>query len=307
MKQDFKEVVIYMKNLGYSDDAIYKILTSYPIYKLSSENILQYIKDIFREFTNEYFGYTKSEVIKMTKRTPEIFCYSLGVLKEKAIFLKKLGYSCEKIKKMTVSDSKIYTLSVDSINNKFLDLEELGYSKQQTFKITKKSPSIWGYDINTLKQKIEDIENLGYKKEEVIYMTVIYPKILELNIDTLKNKINTLIDLKYSLEEIRKITICYPALFGLKIDNIKQKIVFYQDIDISEFILYDSKQLMQSVDLSYARYMFYKEKDIEINNSNYRKLFTCQRLFFNSYGVTNEYIKEKYKYKDYLKQKVKVL
>ena len=65
----------------------------------------------------------------------------------------------------------------------------------------------------------------------------------------------------------------------------------------------DTKQLMQSVSLSYARYMFYKEKDIEINDKSYIKLFIGQKPFEKAYGITKEKLLKKYDYQAYIQQK----
>ena len=55
---------------------------------------------------------------------------------------------------------------------------------------------------------------------------------------------------------------------------------------------------MQSTKLSYARYMFYKEKGITITEENYRKLFVNQKQFEKSYGMTKEELIKKYPYNE---------
>ena len=129
-------------------------------------------------------------------------------------------------------------------------------------------PTIYSYSIDNIKQKIEDIEKLGYSKEEVIKMTK-----------------------------------SLPAIYSLSIDNIKQKTDFYDNIGLHELAINDTKQLMQSVSLSYARYMFYKEKDIEITDKSYKKLFISQKQFEKAYGITKEELLEKYDYQAYIQQK----
>ena len=53
---------------------------------------------------------------------------------------------------------------------------------------------------------------------------------------------------------------------------------------------------MQSVQLSYARYNFYKDNDIEIDESNFSRLFVGQKRFEKQYEVTKEEILERYPY-----------
>ena len=109
--------------------------------------------------------------------------------------------------------------------------------------------------------------------------------------------------LGYSRAEVIKMTKSLPAIYGYRIDNIKQKIDFYDSIGLHELAINDTKRLMQSVSLSYARYMFYKEKNIEITDKSYNKLFINQKQFQKAYGITKEELLEKYDYQAYIQQK----
>ena len=148
--------------------------------------------------------------------------------------------------------------------------------------------------------------NFGYTKEESKEILNTYP----LNIckpETLKRKIEEINmymeKLGYSRAEVIKMTKSLPAIYGLSIDNIKQKIDFYDSIGLHELAINDTKQLMQSVSLSYARYMFYKEKSIEITDRSYKKLFIGKKQFEKAYGITKEELLEKYDYQAYIQQK----
>ena len=87
-----------------------------------------------------------------------------------------------------------------------------------------------------------------------------------------------------------------PALYGLSIENIKQKIDFYNSIGLSFLPIEDTKQLMQSTKLSYARYKFYKVRGISIDRSNYSKLFMGQKQFEKQYGITKAELLKMYPY-----------
>ena len=217
--------------------------------------------------------------------------------------MEKRGYSKEEVIKMTKSLPAIYGLSIDNIKQKIEDIEKLGYSKEEVIKITKKRPAIYSYSTDNIKQKIEDMEKLGYSKEEVIKMTKSLPSIYGYSIDNIKQKIEDIEKLGYSKEEVIKMTKSMPAIYSLSIDNIKQKTDFYDSIGLHELAINDTKQLMQSVSLSYARYMFYKEKDIEITDKSYKKLFINQNQFEKAYGITKEELLEKYDYQAYIQQK----
>ena len=148
--------------------------------------------------------------------------------------------------------------------------------------------------------------NLGYTKEESKEILNTYP-LNTCKPETLKRKIEEINmymeKLGYSKEEVIKMTKNLPSIYSLNIDNIKQKIDFYDSIGLHELAINDTKKLMQSVSLSYARYMFYKEKNIEITDKSYNKLFINQKQFQKAYGITKEELLEKYDYQAYIQQK----
>ena len=171
--------------------------------------------------------------------------------------------------------------------------------------MTKNSPSIYSYSIETIKQKIEDMITLGYTKEEVVKMTKGIPIIYSLSIENMRQKIEDIISLGYTKEEVIKMTKSLPSIYSLSIESIKQKIDFYDSIDMHELAVINPKQLMQSVNLSYARYSFYKDRGIDIDMNNYGKLFVGQKKFEKTYGITKKELLEKYDYNKYKEEKEK--
>ena len=61
--------------------------------------------------------------------------------------MEKLGYSRAEVIKMTKSQPAIYGLSIDNIKQKIEDMEKLGYSKEEVIKMTKSLPAIYGLSI----------------------------------------------------------------------------------------------------------------------------------------------------------------
>ena len=175
-----------------------------------------------------------------------------------------IGYTEEELNDIINSYSlktmKTETL-VKKVNNIYNYLHSLGYTKEDIIKMTKRFPQIYGLNIENMQQKIEDMQKLGYSKEEVI-----------------------------------RITKSLPSIYGLSIENMQQKIIFYDSIGLHQLATIDSKKLMQSTKLSYARYMFYKENGLIINEQNYSKLFINQKRFESQYGLTKVEILEKYQY-----------
>ena len=88
-----------------------------------------------------------------------------------------------------------------------------------------------------------------------------------------------------------------PTILGYSIENIKEKIKVFELIGIKEIVLLDVNNLMQSSDLTYARWRFLKNKGEEINLENYKMLFETSRRFENRHGISKKEIIELYNYK----------
>ena len=103
-------------DFGYTKEEYELIRNTYPINGLKEEKLLTKFKDI-----NEFFlglGYTKEEVIKMTKSSPSIYGFSIETLKQKIEALQNLGYSKEEVIKMTKSLPSIYDFSIENMRQK---------------------------------------------------------------------------------------------------------------------------------------------------------------------------------------------
>ena len=224
-------------------------------------------------------------------------------LKEEFI---KLGYTEEDYEiirnNYAVNQIKDETL-IKKLKDNFAFLLKMGYTKEEVIKMTKSSPQIYSYSIENMKQKIEDIISLGYTKEEVIKMTKILPAIYGLSIESMKQKIDDMISLGYTRKEVINMTKDLPAIYGYSKKNMKQKKDFYDSIGLHELVSVDPKQLIQSVNLSYARYCFYKSQGIDIDMNNYRKLFVRENQFQKSNGITKQELIEKYDYDKYEEQR----
>ena len=255
------EIRKYMLDFGYNDDDINKICNAYPLNNLRVDTLYDKIKE------NSLFllslGYSKNDIIKMTKLLPALFSHSIENIRQKLDDLVELGYSRENVIKMTKLFPTLFNLSMENIKQKLDDLAKLGYSRQDVIKMTKFFPALFGYSIENIKQKLDDLIELGYSKQDVIKMTKLF-----------------------------------PALFSLSIENVKKKLDFYGDIGIGNVFINDTKNLMQSVELSYARYYFLYDRGIVIDESNYGKLFYGNKAFEKQFGVSKEYLLDKYPYEE---------
>ena len=179
---------------------------------------------------------------------------------------------------------------------------ELGYNENEYVEIVN-TYQIITMKLETLMRKVKEnyefLISLGYSKKEIIKMTKSLPFIYGLRIENINQKIEDMEELGYSREEVIKMTKSFPQIYSLSIENIKQKIEFYDSIGLHSLAIVAPKNLMQSTKLSYARYMFFKEKGIVIDETSYRKLFVGQKQFEKQYGLTKNEILQKYPYEEW--------
>ena len=287
--------------LGYTQQEFNHFIGDYSLARLKYETLYKNVVQMYQFLVS--IGYTKEEVLKITKSHPSIYGYPIESIKQKIDDMISLGYTKEEVLKISKIIPNIYGRSIKSIKQKIDDMISLGYTKEEVLKITKQSPSIYGYSIESIKQKIEDLINLGYTKEEVLKMTKSFPPIYGCTIENIKQKIEELINLGYTKEEVLKITKSFPSIFGFIIESIKQKIVFYDSINMHELAVINAKYLMQSISLSFARYMFLNTKGIDVTMSNYRILFAGSKRFEKQHNITKKQLLEMYNYENYVREK----
>ena len=197
----------------------------------------------------------------------------------------------------------IFSLSEENLENRFKYLESKGYLNKDIIKMTKSSPAIFGYSEENIENKFKYLESKGYSKKDIIKMTKLLPSIFGLSEENIENKFKYLESKGYSKKDIIKMTKSLPTIFSLSEENIDKKIEFYKEIDLEFIITEDTLQLMQSVELTYARYRFLIDMSIIINQDNYAKLFYVQKQFIKQYGINNNELINRYPYN----QKVKVI
>ena len=279
----------------YSKKEVIKMTKTLPLmYGFSIENLKKKIENMMQ------LGYSKEEVIKMTKTYPAIYSYSIENIKQKIEDMMSLNYTKDEIIKMTKIVPQIYGRSIENIEKKINVIMTLGYSKEEVIKMTKTYPAIYCYSIENIRKKIEDIMTLGYSKEEVLQMTNTLPSIFGYSIENMEQKIIDITKLGYTKKEVIKMTKTLPPIFGYSKENISQKIEFYDSINMHELAVEKSKYLMQSVNLSYARYEYLKENGKTITMNNYSLLFMNNKLFEKQYGITKKELLERYNYQEYI-------
>lgn len=249
----------YMLDFGYNEREINKILSSSIIVKLKEDTTYRKLVSISDLLIS--VGYNKDEIIKIIKLHPKLLGLTIENLENKIELLLSLGYSIDIIKRITI-----------------------------------KCPQIYGLNINSIEDKINKIMKLGYTREEVLEMIKVYPTIYTFSILNMKNKIIEIMEFGYSYKDIINLSKKFPQIYSLSIDNIREKVDFCDYIGLSDLVIKKKKILVQSVELSYARYMFYKSIGKDINIDNCEMLFMSEGVFIKRFNKTRNELLDLYKY-----------
>lgn len=327
-KDAFKQLNRELSQLGYSDEDIYKIIGFCSEYKF--ETLLKHIRVTFNFFLD--FGFSKREVVNLTVNYPLIFkqdimtlakrlkrlqkdyciveikkmlkdekaltCIRPQILDARQELIEKLGFTHEEMLKITKSFACVFRYSDEVIINKFYELLKMGYTNKQLVKMIVKSPNILGFDIDYLKSKFKNYVDLGFKYTQVIKMTVMAPQLLTLNFENnILIKFNNLIYLGFTKEQVIAMTFNYPTLLACSIDNVNEKILFYRSVGLADVPLLNSKDLMQSVDLSYARYHYLTDMGKNITEQSFTALFYGEKEFTRAFGISKERLLSNYPYR----------
>ena len=197
---------------------------------------------------------------------------------------------------------QLFIISIDTLKQKIDNLTTLYYTKEDIIKMTKSFPAIIGYSIENMKQKINDLNEIGYPEDDIIKMSKCLPQIFGYSTKSIKQKIESLTSMGYKKDDVINATKKIPQLFSYSLENLKGKIEFYDSINLHDLLVVNPKQLIQSTALSYAKYMFYKDKGIEINMDNHKKLFISNNQFEKTYKITKVELLQKYDYNKYIEE-----
>ena len=89
-----------------------------------------------------------------------------------------------------------------------------------------------------------------------------------------------------------------PTMFCYDFINLKSKIDFLKSVKMEFIYLENTKRLIMSLDLMYARYEFYKTEENKImDRSNSSVMFQSSKQFEKKYKISKNELLERYPYK----------
>lgn len=290
-----KETIKTLKKLGYNDIQISKIINSHSISIMTDNTLSLKIPVTFLYFQNK--GFSDEKIIKMTTDYPEIYAVSFSNIENKFKLFQELGYNDNQMVKLFSADASNITVSRQHIITKFNNLTKIGYSEKEVIKMSLKLPTIFGLDIeNNIKAKQRELIDLGFTEEQMIKMTINHPDIFSYSKSRLSKQMEDFGNLGFERETVIAFFADIPPLFGLTFKNIENKINYLKEIDALEAIMEKKGNLIQGVDLTYARNEYFKAKRIEFESDHqrYLNLFLSAKTFEEKYNITKEELLKEY-------------
>ena len=118
-----------------------------------------------------------------------MYGYSEKKIIDKISFLINLGYSKKEILKITKTFPTLYGLSKENITDKIDFLISIGYTKEEVLEMTNILPTLYNYSEDNIKDKINFLIDLGYSKQEVLKMTINFPALYSFSEENIIEKI----------------------------------------------------------------------------------------------------------------------
>lgn len=76
----------------------------------------------------------------------------------------------------------------------------------------------------------------------------------------------------------------FPSIFSKSLSSLEHQLLFYQVNNMEEFVLANPKNLIQGIDLTYARIKYFLNNQIKISSKN---LYLSSNNFFKKYNISS--------------------
>jgi hypothetical protein len=93
-------------------------------------------------------------------------------------------------------------------------------------------------------------------------------------------------------------TVNLPSIYCYDFEKTRTKIDFFNSIGLENIVLDETKRLMMSMELLYARYCFFtEEKGLDVNPNTCSVLFQGSKQFEKTHKLSKQKLLEMYPYK----------
>ena len=149
---------------------------------------------------------------------------------------------------------------------------------------------------NTLITSYMMLNEREYSDAEIVRMTMVHPPLAAVSATRFDDRTDFFKSWEYSSEDIHKILYEMPSLTGYSKNNLTEKLTLFKALNALSAVTHDSRIMIQSVALTYARYWVCSKHDIEIDEMNIRCLFAGDKYFTKRFGYPKDRILNRYPY-----------
>lgn len=204
---------------------------------------------------------------------------------------KKNGFSDEQILKINRCKA-LWNISEDDlffrITSIFEFLFALKLAKNEAIEKITRWPNILSFSLNNIGEKYSHFIDLGYTGEQVAHMFKGMPSIFGYSINSIDNRIEFLRSKGFTLDEVIYMIYGNPQILSYDKNKLDRKLDFILSCGFRNLIVNKPKELMQSYELTVARYNFLANIDFKFKNGY--ELFIPQKDFQKKFNLNNEQV-----------------
>lgn len=242
--------------------------------------------------------YTEEEIRKITYMYPDVILLEETNLDNHYSFFNVFQFKKQQIDKVIKTFPSFFSISENNFKNKIEYFTKKNYTKEEIAKMFLKLPSLFSHDEQKYDSIYSFFDNKGYSKEQTKHITITFTSVFSYGSKTLQTKYDAIKNCDYEDKEIIEITSSLPSIYGSSTSLIKEKLKFYNSLGLKEAILHKPTNLIQSIELSYARYNFFLDNNMLITDDNRYLLFVGNEIFERRFNITKEELLNNYPYNE---------
>ena len=269
-----------MKNIGYSDDDLSLILSSYPIHTYDEATLLYLVKNLVLYFHRNTLS--NEDIIRITTKIPSILTMSIENIKIRVNELLEYDFNKLEIFQMIKNYPYVIDMSIEKIKNKIQFLKDLGITSSQVVSLLLQRTSLLNQSNGIIHNRISFFQDFGYDMVEIISMIAARHELIDCQASSLLERIQEVKAFGLTDQEFIKLSVNLPDIFLFEREEIQAKIKLLEDCSLSpQVILFLIKKIP----------MIVKEQYLEKVKDN---LENIERLGFSNQDIEKLILKNPY-------------
>ena len=221
------------------------------------------------------------------------------------VFFDSKGYDPDKIHNFIKYNSELLIHDKDYYQNSWSELKKYNYTDEEIYKMVKHKPTVLMLTLTEIIIRIESLKSLGYTDKDIKIMSINTPSIYVQPFNYITDKLHYLIEYGFTKEQAIRITSLLSTVFDYSYDTIEQRLDLFEYLNLHNLVYNKPITLRQSPKLTYARYKYFQDKGIEVNEQKYKKLFMSEKQFMDIHKISNIDLMNKYNYDEEIQKEIK--